>query len=49
MLRELAVSELRYRPVLEALDGAGVLNLADRSSQPHSCPTRSPRRCRPGC
>jgi transposase InsO family protein len=65
MLRELAVSELRYRAVLEALDGAtvtsvarrygvsrqsvhgwlvryaadgGVVNLADRSSRPHSCP-----------
>ena len=65
MLRELAVAELRYRAVLEALDGAtvtevarrygvsrqsvhgwlvryaaqgGVVNLADRSSRPRSCP-----------
>jgi hypothetical protein len=37
MLRELRVSEMRYRAVLEVLDGA-VLNLEDRSSRPHGCP-----------
>ena len=69
MLRELGVSELRYRAVLEVLDGAtvtevatrfgvarqtvhvwlrryaadgAVLNLADRSSRPHSCPHQMP-------
>lgn len=37
MLRQLRVSEMRYRAVLEVLDGA-VLNLEDRSSRPHRCP-----------